>query len=199
MSLSLLSLTVLSFFVSLSLSIQIPVDASLAGKCSTPDPSDNFTRPAYDGVWFEIAKYQTKGGGFFEKDCVCTYINVTESGDGKYLVDNVCRDKTPDGEETTAVGELFNENPPGAFEERFCPVCPAVSYTIVLIDAQGKNFSVEYDCGISFNTVQYCVHILSRTPTMDEGTFNWILSEVNKMGLNQFNLPLQYTKQEGCW
>ena len=47
-----------------------------AGRCKLPPPSLNFTRQGYSGDWYEIAKFQTKGGAFFEKDCVCTNLNV---------------------------------------------------------------------------------------------------------------------------
>ena len=41
-------------------------------KCSNPPPAAGFTMKAYEGKWYEIAKYQTAGGAYFEKDCKCT-------------------------------------------------------------------------------------------------------------------------------
>ena len=61
--------------------------------CSFPAPAANFQYKGYEGKWYEIGKIQTKGGAFFEKDCVCTELNVSiqdyTSGDG--LADNDCR------------------------------------------------------------------------------------------------------------
>ena len=45
--------------------------------CVNAPPATNFTNKAYEGTWFEIAKYQTAGGAFFERNCVCTEV-VTE-------------------------------------------------------------------------------------------------------------------------
>merc|ERR1712086_403452 len=73
-------------------------------QCSFPDPTTNFTEEGYKGNWYEIAKYQTAGGSFFEGDCVCTELIVFDSDD-KYKVDNVCRKKTPSGPQTDAVAE----------------------------------------------------------------------------------------------
>lgn len=49
----------------------------LANKCKLPEPQAGFTRESYTGIWYEVSKYQTAGGAYFEKDCVCTQLNVT--------------------------------------------------------------------------------------------------------------------------
>ena len=66
-----------------------------ASKCHAPAPARNFTRESYSGLWFEVAKFQTAGGAYFEKDCVCTQLNVTTTQGGEYLANNLCRDKSP--------------------------------------------------------------------------------------------------------
>ncbi len=64
----------------------------------------------------------------------------------------------------------------------------------------GEEFSVEYDCGSSVITgVNYCVHFLSRKPTLAPHILEYLITEVNKLDLNYLNLPLQMTHQEGCW
>ena len=63
------AIATLAFFASMNV--------ASAGQCKFPTPSPNFSRVGYSGVWFEIAKFQTAGGAFWEKDCVCTQLNVT--------------------------------------------------------------------------------------------------------------------------
>ena len=45
-------------------------------KCSKPSPAAGFTFEGYEGFWYEVGKIQTKGGAFFERECVCTTINI---------------------------------------------------------------------------------------------------------------------------
>ena len=169
--------------------------------CSFPAPSSNFTRLAYSGEWYEIAKFQTAGGAFFEQNCVCTQLNVTFGANpDDYFAGNICRDKTPEGDLINAVGSLLNENPAGRFKESFFEYAPSVDYTILFLgEMDGEEFSVEYDCGSSFFGTNYCVHFLSRKPTLSQKVLDYLVSEVNKLNLNYENLPLQMTKQEGCW
>ncbi len=55
----------------------LPLPPPAADLCVNAPPAANFTNAAYDGTWFEIAKYQTAGGAFFERDCVCTVVEVS--------------------------------------------------------------------------------------------------------------------------
>ena len=72
-----------------------------------PPPSQNFTNERYNGLWYEIGKMQTAGGAAFEKDCVCTTIDISPvpgatNGDSKAI--NSCRKLTPDGSFLNATG-----------------------------------------------------------------------------------------------
>ena len=44
----------------------------------------------------------------------------------------------------------------------------------------------------------YCVHVMSRTRTMDASLFQQLIGMAETMGLNPQQLPVQMTKQEGC-
>ncbi len=55
-----------------------------------------------------------------------------------------------------------------------------------------------YDCRRGIPT-QYCVHFMSREPTMDEGVLQELVQLANNMGLNPRNLTLEYISHEGCW
>jgi apolipoprotein D and lipocalin family protein len=168
-------------------------------QCSFPEPAKGFTNEKYEGRWFEIGKIQTKGGAFFERNCVCTQIGIeitnSESGDG--IADNDCRYKTVDGKWTNVTGTLYGEDTsnPGRWLEAIGSGSP-VNYTVIALD---ENYSVEYDCGTSnMGITNYCVHIMSRTPTMDDTTFQQFVDMAESMGLNPQELPVTMTKQEGC-
>lgn len=73
----------------LLLTILMAVLAQTDSKCSNPPPAAGFQLKSYLGVWYEIAKYQTAGGAFFEKDCTCTTIDVGQA-QGKIYADQTC-------------------------------------------------------------------------------------------------------------
>lgn len=168
-------------------------------QCSFPEPAVGFTNEKYSGRWFEIGKIQTKGGAFFERNCVCTQIGIeiTNEGTGDGIADNDCRYKTVDGKWTNVTGTLYGEDMsnPGRWLEQIGSGSP-VNYTVIALD---EDFSVEYDCTTSSAGVtNYCVHIMSRTPEMDEETFQQFVDMAESMGLNPQGLPVTITKQEGC-
>jgi apolipoprotein D and lipocalin family protein len=164
--------------------------------CSFPPPDPSFTYDKYNGKWFEIGKVQTKGGAFFEKDCVCTELNIQTLNytTGDALADNDCRSKTIDGPWTNVTGSLYDPHPAGKWLEKFYDGNP-VNYTVIAI---GDDYAVEYDCGTSFGVTNYCVHVMSRTRTMDSDQFQKLMQMAEDMGLNPQGLPVTMTKQDGC-
>ncbi|KAM3128164.1 hypothetical protein pb186bvf_019711 [Paramecium bursaria] len=177
------------------------ISSAIAQQCLHPKGAPGFTVQKYEGQWYEIAKFQTAGGAFFERDCVCTNLQVFYE-DNDLIVNNICRKNTPDGKLTEAKGTLSDENPqnPGQFKESFSAF-QSVDYTVAFLgERNGEEYSIEYDCSKNFLTgLQYCVHFLSRKPTMSTDLLNYLIAEVNKQNLNQLNLPLQYTNHTGCW
>lgn len=166
--------------------------------CQFPDPAANFKNQQYDGEWFEIGKIQTKGGAFFEKNCVCTEINVatTNVTSGDATVDNDCRDTTVDGPWTNITGLLLNEdiNKPGRWLEEING--NYVNYTVIYVD---DDASIEYDCGTSVAGVtNYCIHVLSRSRTMPQAKFDKLMAYAQSLGLNTNDLPITMTTQNGC-
>ncbi len=110
---------VLALVVLALASSQVLPGASADG-CSHPPPAAGFNQSQYRGVWYEIAKIQTAGGAFFEKDCVCTQLNVRADAGGpasNLLVDNLCRKDTPAGELLNFTGTLQNATAPGQWQE----------------------------------------------------------------------------------
>lgn len=81
------------------------IDQIFSGSCKSPPPASDFTNQRYTGLWYEIGKMQTKGGAFFEKDCVCTTIDVEQkTGSGDYTAINSCRKLAPTGDFLNATG-----------------------------------------------------------------------------------------------
>ncbi|RUS88671.1 hypothetical protein EGW08_003566, partial [Elysia chlorotica] len=138
------------------------------GKCMFPGPAKTFNVTSYYGLWYEAGKIQTAGGAAFEKDCVCTTIQVEPKKSGKpgdCTALNSCRKLTPGGKYLNATGQLTEMSPPGKWKEGFFVIAPKVDYTVIYLD---EDFAVEYDCsdflGLDTN---YCIHIMARVPNPD--------------------------------
>lgn len=75
--------------------------------CMSPPVAMGFQNERYNGLWYEVAKAQTSGGAFFEKDCVCTTIDiqpVSSSNNGDSTAINSCRKLAPSGDFMNATG-----------------------------------------------------------------------------------------------
>ena len=44
----------------------------LSETCANPPTQANYSVDKYEGKWYEVAKYQTAGGAYFERNCTCT-------------------------------------------------------------------------------------------------------------------------------
>ncbi len=181
------------------LPLLLTLSLAFADKCPVPPPASNYVNHTYEGTWYEIGRIQTAGGAIFQQSCVCTELLVSHSNSTvvDLSVTNSCRDMTPSGAFINATGALVNERQPGWYEEEFIPGFPTVNYTIIAI---GEDYSVEFDCGELFGVVNYCVHILSRKPTMNTALLKELVYFANTtLDLNLYNLPLNLTNQTGCW
>ncbi len=143
-------------------------------------PVNNVELTRYAGKWYEIARYPNK----FQEDCAG---NVTAEytilGNGKVRVTNKCTNE--DGETETAIGEAKVENDAGSklkvrFAPKFLSFLPFVwsDYWILELDDDYKYAAVgtpdhEY------------LWILSRTPTLDDDTYNEIVQNMVKMGYKE--------------
>ena len=147
-----------------------------------------------------MGKIQTAGGAFFEKDCVCTHINVAQRSDDptKVLVSNICNKKTFDGELIIANGTLSSSKQPsdGRYNETIGPVSKSVAYNVIVL--RTDEYSVEYDCGEELGFTNYCVHILSRQATLNTTIINTLLQLAEQYDLNPQRLDFVLTKQANC-
>ncbi|XP_052792614.1 apolipoprotein D-like [Mya arenaria] len=170
-----------------------------ADQCMSPPTAKDYANENYYGLWYEIGKIQTPGGAAFEQDCVCTTIDVfavkgATNGDSTAI--NSCRKLTPSGDFLNATGALTNEESPGHWKESFFPLTPKADYRIIYLT---DNLAIEYDCTSVLWITNYCVHLLSRTPTISEADEQELLNFANGLNLNSQNIRYKRTLQKGCW
>lgn len=134
----------------------------------------------YTGKWFEIARYPNK---FQDKCAGNTTATYTQKENGRIEVLNECLKK--DGTTETAKGEakIIDKATNSKLEVRFAPsilsFIPAVWGDYWIIDL-GDN----YEYSVIGEPKRKYLWILSRTPEMDETTYQNILRRVEKLGFN---------------
>lgn len=181
---------------------------SFAQNCTAPPPSSDFKFDTMNGPWFEIVRIQTAGGNALQQFCACTQLIFSDDEGNKTIgnkdVVNSCRFLTPTGDFINATSYLINMGPTAHWDEVYFPGGPPASYNAILAgtDERGIDWFVEYDC--SNNAIfgdNYCVHVLSRSPTgFPQKLMDEILVETTIiLKLNPENRPVNYTMQEGCW
>jgi len=134
----------------------------------------------YSGKWYEIARYPNK----FQKKCVGnTTANYTLKGDNKVEVVNECLQKDGTTDKAKGDARIVDKQTNSKLEVRFAPsflsFIPAVwgDYWIIDLDENYK-YSVVGDPKREY------LWILSRTPELDEPTYQAILRRVEKLGFN---------------
>jgi hypothetical protein len=70
------------------------------------------------------------------------------------------------------------------------------SYNVILLKTD--QFSVEYDCTHVLGVTNYCIHILSRTTTLDAAIVTYVLKLAQELDLNTAQLDYVQTKQNNC-
>jgi len=174
-----------------------------AEKCLHPPPAANFSNSLYSGRWYEVGKYQTLGGSIFQQGTVCTIATYDPYNmeDGGGDIGYSSRKHDPYGDFVNATGTLTVVDEPGHFLQElffFGFAGPAVDYNVVWLD---EETAIEYDCNEHIlGVVDYCVHFMSRTPSIKPEKLSELLTFVNEMGLNPHGLDYQGGEgQEGCW
>jgi hypothetical protein len=76
------------------------------------------------------------------------------------------------------------------------PLAVFVNYTVIFAGREGDDeYSVEYDCSGEGLLNNYCIHILSRRPTMAPALVAKLVNASLALNLNTQNLPFNYTRQ----
>ncbi len=134
-------------------------------------PSVDLTK--FLGKWYEIAVIPY----FFERNCTGTNANYALRADGKIDVHNICNKKSLDGKlsEARGVAVVANNNNAKLKVSFFGPIY--ANYWIIDL---GKN----YEYAVTANPNRKYLWILSRTPRMDENTYQEIVSRAAQQGFD---------------
>lgn len=143
-------------------------------------------------MWYEIGKYQTAGGGFFEHGCRCTKINVTVDDSNTIYAEQSCMKNSKN---SSVNAQLIPDGLPGRFIEKI--FVSKVGYWVIWLD---ETTAIEYDCSTnSLGETNYCIHLMSRTPSSSPELIRKLSDFALALGLNKNQLDLQITDQQNCW
>ncbi len=128
----------------------------------------------YTGKWYEIASYPQR----FQKGCTCTTAEYTATNDGYIIVENACNKDSVTGKKSGIKGKAFVvENSGNAKLEVqfFWPF-------------KGKYWIIDLNSDYTYAVVGHpnrdYLWILSRTPQLNEKTYNEILERVKAKGFD---------------
>ena len=124
----------------------------------------------YLGTWYEIASYPQR----FQKDCTGTTANYTLRDDGRIDVLNRCRKLTLDGklDEAKGLARVVDEQTNAKLEVSFFRPFWGDYWIIQLGD--------DYEYAVVGHPGRDYLWILSREPTMDDGTYQKILERLEE-------------------
>lgn len=132
----------------------------------------NFELEKYLGKWYEIARFQH----CFEKDLVGVTANYSLREDGKIAVINKGYKNTLDGKLKKATGKARIPDPNEAkLEVSFFWIFYA-DYYILELD------TVDYQYALVGSSSDNYLWILSRTPQMNEDTYNELVASAKERG-----------------
>lgn len=138
----------------------------------------------YAGMWYEIARYPNK----FERDCAgnvtATY---TIKPDGNLEVINKCLKKDGKTYDTMGDGRIVDKTSNAKFKVRFAPgylsFFPKTWSDYWIID-----LASDYSYAVVGDPKRDYLWILSRTPKMDDATYQAILRRAEAKGFNPAKL-----------
>lgn len=137
----------------------------------------------YAGKWYEIASYPQR----FQKNCTCTTAEYTPTDEEYIIVENSCRKDSINGKQSSIKGKVFVDENSGNSKlkvEFFWPF-------------RGKYWIIDLADDYSFAVVSHpnrkYLWILSRTPTMNDETYQQIINRLKEKGFDLTKLEI--TKQ----
>ncbi len=138
----------------------------------------------YAGKWYEIASFPQR----FSKGCTCSTANYTLTKKGFVVVENRCNRDTINGKESYVKGKAFvvpNSGNAKLKVQFFWPF-------------KGKYWIIELASDYSYAVVGHpnlnYLWILSRTPKMEESTYQQIISRVKLKGFDITKIRLTTQK-----
>lgn len=134
----------------------------------------------YSGKWFEFARYPNK----FQKKCIGnTTATYTIQDDGKIEVLNKCLEKTGKVDDAKGEAKIIDKTSSAKLKVRFAP-----SFLSFIPNVWGDYWIIDLDSDYQYAAVgdpkREYLWILSRTPKLDDATYQNILRRVEKMGFN---------------
>jgi len=137
----------------------------------------------YAGKWYEIASFPQR----FQKGCHCTTATYTKSTEGHIIVENRCNKDSINGELSYIEGKAFIvENSGNAkLEVQFFWPFKGDYWIIELAD--------DYSYAVVGHPNREYLWILSRTPQMEEATYNDLLKRISnkKFDINLIQKTVQ--------
>lgn len=128
----------------------------------------------YQGKWYEIASFPQS----FQKGCHCTTAEYTLSKEGYVIVENRCNKGSINGEESYIKGKAFVEENSGNAKLKVQFFWPF----------RGKYWIIDLAPDYSFAVVGHpnrkYLWILSRTPHMNDSTYQSIISRIASQGFD---------------
>lgn len=133
---------------------------------------DSVDLDRYLGLWYEIASYPA----FFQKGCTATTAEYSLRDDGLIRVVNRCRKGSPDGKEKSVTGKAKIVDPDTNARLEVSFFWPFWGdYWIIGLDP-------DYRWAVVGEPKRKYLWILSRTPEMDDETFDDIASRLPSKG-----------------
>lgn len=140
----------------------------------------------YMGKWYEIATIPQR----FQKGCVCTTAEYTLTDKGFVKVLNKCRKETPDGEINQIEGKAFVDKKGNGARLKvqfFWPL--KAKYWII-------GLAEDYSWAVVGHPNRKYLWILSRTPEMDEQTYQEIIEKLKEQ---KYNTQLLLRTNQNCF
>lgn len=166
------NLKIFSFF-SLFLSVLLILN-SVNSNAQTLKTVEFVDLTKYAGKWFEIASYSQR----FQKGCHCTTAEYTPTDKGYIIVENRCNKDSVNGKQSYIKGKAFVVKNSGnaklkvqffwPFRGKYWIIDLAPDYSYAVVSHPNKKY----------------LWILSRTPNMDEKTYNEILGRLVANGFD---------------
>jgi apolipoprotein D and lipocalin family protein len=134
----------------------------------------------YAGKWYEIASYPQR----FQKGCHCTTAEYTLSDKGYVIVENRCNKDSVTGKQAYIKGKAFVEENSGNAKLKVQFFWPFKAKYWIIDLADDYSYAV-----VSHPNKKY-LWILSRTPKMNQVTYEEILSRLKKKGFDPTKLQV---------
>lgn len=128
----------------------------------------------YAGKWYEMASFPQR----FQKGCICTTAEYTLAEEGYVIVENRCNRDSINGKKSYIKGKAFVVENSGNAKLKVQFFWPFKGKYWIIDLAEDYSYAV-----VGHPNRKY-LWILSRTPTMNDTTYQQIISRIKEKGFN---------------